>query len=237
MAQATYDTFNREPKSKFAGSNIYSRRNLFSQVGLAKPNPYTYTPTKYLYATSEIKVPTAFILKPIPIDAWSKQSNWIGFVAVATDEGKTALGRRDIVVAWRGSVRNVLLSLENLHLIRVTNVPDIVPTLPPEGYYSEVGQGLVIDTRFSNFLKFPECYDIWHSLEAHLHGVAGTQGSKGGFHLEVDRSIALVNKMLDALKDEYPVPASWWCMRNKGMKRLADGSWELKDHGKDDHKP
>lgn len=134
--------------------------------------------------------------------------------------------------------RNVLLSLENiLHLIRVTNVPDIVPTLPTEGYYSEVGQGLVIDTRFSNFLKFPECYDTWHSLEAHLHGVAGTQGSKGGFHLEVDRSIALVNKMLDALKDEYPVPASWWCMRNKGMKRLADGSWELKDHGKDDNKP
>ena len=105
LAQATYDTFNREPKSKFAGSSLYSRRNLFRQVGLAKSSTCTYTPTKYLYATSEIKVPTAFILKPIPTEPWSRGSNWIGFVAVATDKGKTKLGRRDILVAWRGTVQ------------------------------------------------------------------------------------------------------------------------------------
>ncbi|KAI8012350.1 Phospholipase A1-IIalpha [Camellia lanceoleosa] len=79
MAQATYDIFNTEKTSEYAGSSRYSKKNLFARVGLAIGNSYHYTPTKYLYST-------------------------LRYVVVATDQGKVALGRKDILVAWRGTI-------------------------------------------------------------------------------------------------------------------------------------
>ncbi|KAK6115675.1 hypothetical protein DH2020_007944 [Rehmannia glutinosa] len=331
MAQAAYDTFNSEKASKYAGSSRYAKDNLFSKVGIDLGNPFK--------------------------EAWSKESNWIGFVAVATDEGKLALGRRDILIAWRGTIRTLewmndfeftsvsapeifggnvepkvhlgwysiytsddprspfnttsarnqvltevrrlveeykneetsitvtghslgaavstlnavdivvngynrprdmpnkacpvtafvfasprvgddkfrkfFLNLKNLYVLRVRNARDIVPTYPFIGY-SEVGEELAIDTDKSTYLKSPGNLNSWHSLEGYLHGIAGTQGSRGGFKLEVNRDIALINKHMDGLKDEYCVPVSWWCEKNKAMVQQQDGSWELMDH-EDDH--
>ncbi|CAL0334437.1 unnamed protein product [Lupinus luteus] len=360
MAQATYDAFNTEPASKYAGSSLYKKSEFFEKVDLKHGKLYTVT--KFLYATSSIPlIPDVFMVKSFSREAWSKESNWIGYVAVAKDEGKEVLGRRDIVIAWRGTVQNmewvndlqfILLSapevfpssgfitglltdpkvhqgwyniytssserspfnktsvreqvtsevqrlvelykgeevsitvtghslgaavatlnavdivangynkgapvsafvfaspgvgdlnfkmavseFKDLRIFRVENVLDVVPKYPPLGYFN-VGEGLMINTQKSEYLKLPGTINSWHSLECYLHGVAGTQGASiiigaGAFKLVVDRDIALVNKSLDALQDEYLVPASWWTLKNKGMSKQPDGSWKLEEN-KDD---
>lgn len=92
--QANYDSFNGETNSKMYGFPRYAPEDLFSNVALQNGNPYKYIVTNYLYARSD----TDFFDWVLP-----DQSAWIGYVAVATDEGKAVLGRRDILISWRGT--------------------------------------------------------------------------------------------------------------------------------------
>ncbi|XP_058083020.1 phospholipase A1-II 1-like [Magnolia sinica] len=352
--------FNAEKASKNYGTSRYSMANLFDKVGIVKGNPFRYNVTKFFYATSKIKLPEPFFIS---------NSSWIGYVAVATDEGKVALGRRDIVISWRGtqlgsewinditvsmvsaseilgnassgggakdpkvhegflsiytsndpqssysktSARDQVLSevrrlvelykdeeisitvvghsmgaavatlnaadivanganksndlpskpssvtailfasprvgnsefklafsaMKDLRLLRIRNAPDPVPGVPILGFvnviepiqYVDIGVELSIDTEKSDYLK-PE-NNSPHDLEIYLHGVAGTQGSKGVFELEVNRDVVLVNRWTDALKDEYHVPISWWIEKNKSMVQSNDGTWNLDDREED----
>ncbi|KAL6864661.1 hypothetical protein ACP4OV_015812 [Aristida adscensionis] len=352
LAEATYDGFNTERRSPHAGACMYGYGDLLSSCGVA--NAGHYRVTKFIYATSSLPLPEAFLLFPLPAlkDAWSRESNFMGFVAVATDEGAAALGRRDVVVAWRGTVKtlewandldftpvpaapvlgsaaNLLCtvhrgflslytsshanskfnqtsardqvfeevrrlmeqykdeetsitttghslgaalatlnavdivahgvnkpssrpacpvtafvfacphvgnaffksafrSFKDLRSLHVQNFGDVVPLYPPVGY-ADVAVPLNINTGRSPYMRWPEVMPATlHNLEVYLHGVAGEQGG-GGFRLEVERDVALVNKRTDVLRDEYPVPASWWVVQHKGMVKNQEGKWELKD--------
>lgn len=359
LTQATYDGFNQERRSPHAGACVFGYSDLLAGSGAAAAGSYAVT--RFIYATSALPgVPEAFLLLPLPDllpESWSRESNWMGYVAVATDDGVAALGRRDILVAWRGTMRGLewvndfdftpvsaapvlgpaaaanpfalvhrgflsvytssnpdskynqtsardqvlaevsrlvalykdevtsitvcghslgaslatlnavdlaangvnappagssqppcpvtalvfasprvgdgnfkraLASFPDLRALHVKNAGDIVPTYPPLGYV-DVAVQLPIATGRSPYLRQPGTIATLHNLECYLHGVAGEQGSAGGFRLEVDRDVALVNKGEDALKDQYPVPAQWWVAKNKCMVKGADGHYALQD--------
>ncbi|KAJ1297051.1 hypothetical protein BS78_01G348800 [Paspalum vaginatum] len=369
LAQAAYDGFNTERRSPHAGACMYGHADLLAASPAGGGAPAAgggrYKVTKFVYATSGLALPDAFLLLPLPAlgeEPWCRESNWMGYVAVATDEGAAALGRRDVVVAWRGTVRSLewvndldftpvpaapvlgaradanpramvhrgflslytsrdanskynkasardqvleeirrlmelykdevtsititghslgaslatlnavdivanglnasantapkqqqppppcpvtaivfasprvggpffkaaFRSFPDLRALHVRNAGDVVPLYPPLGYV-DVAVPLPIRTARSPHLRQPGTPRTLHNLECYLHGVAGEQGAAGGFRLEVDRDVKLVNKGADALRDDYPVPPNWRVPLNKGMARGADGRWALKD--------
>ena len=118
FAQANYDAFDYAPTSKYCGSSRFNKKKLLENVGLQNSG---YEVTKFLYAMADVNVPKFFRHSSIVTkdstsvdEPWSRHSNWMGFIAVATDEKEIRrLGRRDIMVSWRGTVM-ALEWMENL---------------------------------------------------------------------------------------------------------------------------
>uniref|UniRef100_A0A0D6QS50 Fungal lipase-type domain-containing protein n=1 Tax=Araucaria cunninghamii TaxID=56994 RepID=A0A0D6QS50_ARACU len=123
FAQACYDAFDFDPYSSNCGGCKYNRRTMFKDLGLSHSG---YHVTKHLYATSNIHLPNFFKKSRIGDKLWSNHANWMGFVAVAEDEQEIKrLGRRDIVIAWRGTVT----SLEWM--------ADLMDFLKPAGFHCD----------------------------------------------------------------------------------------------------
>ncbi|KAK2434498.1 alpha/beta-Hydrolases superfamily protein [Trifolium repens] len=103
--QTTYDSFNNDQNSIYCGSSRYGKTTLFNKVMLE--NPTHYTIVSFLYATARVSVPEAFILHSLSRESWDRESNWIGYIAITSDERSRELGRREIYVVWRGTTRDL----------------------------------------------------------------------------------------------------------------------------------
>ncbi|WOH08532.1 hypothetical protein DCAR_0727973 [Daucus carota subsp. sativus] len=100
MAQACYDAFDQDPGSKYCGGCQFKPDMFFEDLGLSK---FGYDVTAYLYSAYNINFPI-FYSKSLWPNSWSSSANWSGYVAVSNDETSASLGRRDITIAWRGTV-------------------------------------------------------------------------------------------------------------------------------------
>lgn len=90
-AGASRDAVITERKSKNYGQPRYAKGHFFSKVGLEIGNPYKYVVKRYLYATPKLRSSPGL-------------SSVMGYVAVTTDEGSKVMGRRDVLILFRGAV-------------------------------------------------------------------------------------------------------------------------------------
>ncbi|XP_041001604.1 galactolipase DONGLE, chloroplastic-like [Juglans microcarpa x Juglans regia] len=91
---ACYKAFDLNPNSKRYLNCKYGKKNMFREVGMGNCG---YHVTKYIYATPDIN---------IPIQSGDSCGRWIGYVAVSGDDSVRRLGRRDILITFRGTVTN-----------------------------------------------------------------------------------------------------------------------------------
>lgn len=111
FVEASYQAFDFDPSSPSYASCRFPKSSFLDRSGLTK---FGYRVTKYLRATSGIRLPHWIEKGP----SWMGiQSSWIGYVAVCNDKEEIdRLGRRDIVIALRGTT-TCLEWLENLRAI------------------------------------------------------------------------------------------------------------------------
>ena len=128
-----------------------------------------------------------------------------------------------------------LSEFTNVKVLHIKNKIDLITLYPSRllGYVN-TGVDFLIDTRKSPSLKVSKNTGDWHNLQGMLHVVAGWNGADGEFELRVKRSVTLVNKSSEFLKDEYLIPGSWWIEKNKGVILDANGEWVLEPPDEDD---
>lgn len=102
MIMATYEAFIGEHRSPNAGMCRYRRADLFRRVDVSHPG--WYAATRYIYATANADVHGKVLLRPLCREGRATECNWMGYVAVATDEAPPRSG--GATSWWRGAARS-----------------------------------------------------------------------------------------------------------------------------------
>lgn len=103
LVAACYRAFDLDPRSKRYLNCKHGKTQMLPSIGMAGAG---YTVTKYIYAAAPdvpIRPIAGFFSRAQP-GPGRNRSRWIGYVAVASDAEAARLGRRDVLVSFRGTV-------------------------------------------------------------------------------------------------------------------------------------
>jgi len=99
LVSTCYKAFDLDPNSKRYLNCKYGKQTLLKETEIDQPEDYQVT--KYIYATPDININ----ISPIQ-NEMNRRARWVGYVAASSDDSVKRLGRRDIVVTFRGTVTN-----------------------------------------------------------------------------------------------------------------------------------
>uniref|UniRef100_A0ACD5WL95 Uncharacterized protein n=1 Tax=Avena sativa TaxID=4498 RepID=A0ACD5WL95_AVESA len=122
LVDACYKAFDLDPASRRHHNCKYGKERMLEEVGMAGAG---YEVTKYIYAAPDV------MTVPTMEASTSGRGRWIGYLAVSTPEMTRRLGRRDVLVSFRGTVTpaewlaNLMSSLEPARLDPCDPRPDV----------------------------------------------------------------------------------------------------------------
>nr|KJB42206.1 hypothetical protein B456_007G142100 [Gossypium raimondii] len=210
MAQACYDAFDYDPFSKYCGSCRFTPRQFFDSLAMAD---HGYAVSRYIFATSNINLPNFFKKSRWP-KVWSKSANWIGYVAVSNDEISKRLGRRDIIVAWRGTVTRpewIADLMDFLKPISSNKIPCPDSTVKVESGFLDLYTDKDVNCRFCKFSAREQILtEVKRLLEIYqLEELSLTiTGHSLGSALAILSAYDIVETGLNVLQDSRAVPVS-----------------------------
>lgn len=210
MAQACYDAFDFDPFSKYCGSCRFMTRQFFHSLAMAD---HGYVVSRYLFATSNINLPNFFKKSRWPKE-WSKSANWIGYVAFSNDEISKRLGRRDIAVAWRGTVTRlewISDLMDFLKPISSNKIPCPDSTVKVESGFLDLYTDEDVSCRFCKFSAREQILtEVKRLLEIYQHEELSLTitGHSLGSALTTLSAYDIVETGLNVLQDSRAVPVS-----------------------------
>ncbi|KAK6937599.1 Fungal lipase-like domain [Dillenia turbinata] len=208
MAQACYDAFDFDPFSKYCGSCKFTRKEFFQ--GLEMTN-HGYEVTRYLFATSNISLPNFFKKSRSP-KVWSPHANWMGYIAVSNDEKSKYLGRRDITIAWRGTVTRLEWIADLMDILRpisLEKIPCPDPTVKVESGFLDLYTDKEKDCRYCHYSareqilsEVKRLIDMYANEELSIT----VTGHSLGAALAILSAYDIVETQINFLDDVRPVP-------------------------------
>ncbi|CAJ1948070.1 unnamed protein product [Sphenostylis stenocarpa] len=167
FVSVAYKSFEFDPSSPSYGSCKFPKTTLFDKCGF--PNT-GYKVTKHLHATSGIDLPRWVNKAPTWV---STQSSCIGYVAVCENKEEIKrLGRRDIVIAYRGTA-TCLEWLENLRAT-LTHLP--MPCKRLRNFPKDQTTPPMVETGFLSLYTSPcnSTISLQHILRQEIHQILQT---------------------------------------------------------------